>query len=516
MPDVMGASMEARYFPRGWGAIYRPGAGWQGVSLPATPAVQLESDNGVWPTLTNAQGLFTDTALTTKAQNTNNVKAFKDFGTNGYHLTNSSGSPTLTASVSTTYFNNAPNGRPYIVYGGSGTQNWLQGATAANWNFMHQGPVSCFIVANPTTTTNGVVFDTGGVSVTPGIYMFWEDSGKTGNLSVVCKGVAGTNGTVNFNNLGPRGTANNAVPHGVWGVMGYDYSGTVGAAGTANLYYNNGIIGTPNVATNAGGASTNAAGAALRLGDDTATGIPFKGGISALIAYNRVVTAAERVQIHQYLCARYGTPSCNIACMGDSIVAGNHIGGAVNNGTWVARAQQRVGELYTLFNFGHSGDKVADTKAAFESTTAVSGITGCNGVWRNGFRCVVISVGVNDLGVSGTSGSATWTALKALFDEVTADSQTYLIGCTVAPFKGNTTFWASTSASDYETLNNSIKAYAPANGNYAFVDQQAIFAGGADAYTMPTGLTVDGLHPNQLGADLQGQAVANAIIAANL
>jgi lysophospholipase L1-like esterase len=499
------------------GLGYRIGAGGGGsggvplaiaTSLPTTGLkLQLEADTNAFQASTNCPNLYSDAGVTHCTSGAA-VQQMNDSSGNGKNFTNASVSGLTCVIQSNTNGAVAPNGRSYIAAaGGVSVNNWIQGALAADANFLHQGPCTVFMLINPTASTNGVLLDTGSVNSSgPGVYLFHEGSGKTGSLQLLSRGTGSTNGTANMS-IVPRGVNANAVPSGVWGVIAYDYD--AGNPGKATLYYNRGMINAQQV--NCGAPSTNSCRGPARILDHQGATIPYAGGFGGMWAYDHVLSASDFSQVHQYITGRYGTPHTNVACMGDSITAGLQTGGDVNSGTYPGRLQSRLGCGYNVFNFGHSGDKVADTKAIFEATSATVSVPSCAGVWRNGFKMVCIGVGVNDLG-NGTSGTTVFNSLKALYDEAIADPQTLVVIRTIGPFKGNTSFWSATTAADYDLVNNSIRNYCTANpANTRCMDMQLVFAGGTDRYSMPTGLTPDGLHPNQQGTDLDAANMQTVI-----
>jgi lysophospholipase L1-like esterase len=490
------------------GLRFAAGVSSQPLPAPVLPSAisglvaWLDADPVDPPVTGTASGLFSDTARTTKAFNNDvaGIKAWADRSGNARHLINGSGAGIFCSAALTSAASRAV----CSFIASSSTQNWLQASTAADWDCLHQG-CTVFTVINSSlgTPTNGVIWDTGGISGGPGAALKYTDSGggNLGNPTFIVRGTNSSDSTQNFS-LTSRGAAANPAPHGKYSVICCDYDGV----NTARLFVNNGLLAKT---TGASAKSASHCAGALRFGDALTPGTPYFGLNNTLIVFNRVLTKAERAQVHYYIGLHCGCACFNVACVGDSITAGTNVAGSWGNAnTYPARLAQYLGALASVTNFG-IGSATTQGEGSQPNIKSLE-LDAIPGAFHNGYKIVCLLAGINNLVLASQTGANAYTSWKVLADEITADAETILIASTVLPASLSTT---PPNTAYLDTLNAGIKGYTSANNNYYVIDGQAAFnQGAADSYTMTGFLTADGLHPNQVGDDLLAQLFAQKIL----
>lgn len=209
------------------------------------------------------------------------VSSWPDSGPKGRNLAQGTGAnqPTFVTSLA------GHGGRPAVQFSSAGTQ-WL----TATWTGSVWGTGTVFVVCTATVGTNSSpsILEIGNGTVNTG-YQFLYDSGST---SFRTRNSGG-------NPQPGAGTLPPAVyPAIICGV----FDGT-----TATLEKNGFAF-----ATSGGGSSTTTSMSTIDVGRANWSGGPMTGYISEVIAYSRALTAAERMQVVEYLANKYSfTPHYN-------------------------------------------------------------------------------------------------------------------------------------------------------------------------------------------------------------
>jgi hypothetical protein len=476
-----------------------------------------ESDGDVQPKGAAAStDLFKDTKCSTAATtNGDVVKGWKNRGPFGGNLTNPSPS-NLTAAMPVNIFKDFPGGRGGLLGAGSGSATWLHAAKASDWSWMHQGASTVFCLFRPTASSTGsCIYDTGAIGgVGAGIGLYYQSS-STSNSSItaVISGIADSrkNRFTLFTVAG-----DNLVPQNSLVLVAVDWNGEA-TNGIARLFVNNSLAKILQVS---GAASTATAQSAFHIMDSGEHGRPFNGQIFSVIGYDRLLNDSERREVTTYLCARYQHSAGSIALIGDSVLVGtNVIGTGINVATPAERLEQSLGPLWQATVFGASGISVNTAKKNYFEAFA----------YRKRWNYYVVMVGLKDLfngdsaatvwgrGGGSFSSAGVWTTgdgkMKDFLDELTADSSTRVIACTVVPtkgFSGWTGGWDRAKQAQVDAYNAYLKAYMPynGNGNYWCADTYTALLDPDRPYMQRANCTFDNGHPNQYGVDLLIQPIA--------
>jgi len=191
------------------------------------------------------------------------------------------------------------NGHPSVEF--DGVAEWLEGATASGWKFMHDGTgctLFCRIYDGGAATTKFLLESNAGTKNQTGISWWIVGSAETGNVQ--CTRSVGGAGNETYTATSAGGNFDAGV-HTV--VSQYKESSSPeydlrvdGVSRASGNSLNAPNTGNPFRAPTVG---------AWRNTSATPAGF-FDGSIPEIILYNRVLTAAERTQVTNYLTDRYG------------------------------------------------------------------------------------------------------------------------------------------------------------------------------------------------------------------
>ena len=233
------------------------------------------------------------------------------------------------------------------------------------------------------------------------------------------------------------------------------------------------------------------------------TGYVAMADMQAVVIYGRQLTAAEAATARRWYNARFKpAPQCldRIVCIGDSITAGADADPAQ---PWSRRMRGQLNaRRWKIVNNGASGQTAAWFRANFATNTATMVAPGVRNV-------LVISLGTNDLAVSGSKASAVYGDLAAIVTAAKAAGFKVLIA-TVLPRQnvanppGITVFEATRQA--LNTLITANSAGADGIADIAGSAPMGIYANNTD-----TTLFTGSLHPTALGTTYLAPIYATAI-----
>jgi lysophospholipase L1-like esterase len=234
--------------------------------------------------------------------------------------------------------------------------------------------------------------------------------------------------------------------------------------------------------------------------------------MTALVAYNRVLTDSEQRHVWAYLSNRYGFAAGNVACLGDSITQGS-----ATRGVYPTRLAELLGSTWRVTNYGVSGAFVNQSVAA-DNMYNDQWLNGTTGAKRRRYNWIVCLGGVNNIRNFTPTGStqsdhdndaATIFALyDDLLNEIIAEPLARLVLCTVMPFKGDSA-WSADQQGILLAFNTLIRNYAAAHSaNTYLVDLYAIMGSPVDSAALATPYNLDNLHPIKAGADAIAEAIA--------
>ncbi|MEK9809477.1 MAG: SGNH/GDSL hydrolase family protein [Candidatus Nanopelagicales bacterium] len=289
----------------------------------------------------------------------------------------------------------------------------LAAATAANFNFMHNGTGVTAYVALRTTSSNPNalqgILATNPATTARGVFLALDDrasqSRNDTTLMLISNGTAAV-----INATSGNDTASSAAWHNVmWRSL------DDGGAGNDGFQYVDGTLRSSHAGAAAFSAS--AATAALRVGSASDGTLKFTGDIAQVLIYSADHDDATRALVEDWLgcvytpdIAAYGGPDQNLACLGDSI------SDSTSNafGSWTSHCVHYADDESA--DFATSGYKCSEVASTY--TSSVDG---------QAYPAISVMCGTNDCnsasgGDAATRVAAALVSINAIIDDYKTDN----------------------------------------------------------------------------------------------